>query len=76
MTKKIANDLRPIQSVAMPGGGGWAVGRENVTKIELYFENGQMAEVPWLAIYEEDVIAFRVNCAAVEYIGYDAWWRT
>lgn len=70
----IENDTRLIQSVIMPGEGGrwWAVGRENVTRIEAYFENGQMAEVLWLAICEGDAIAFRVNCAAVEYIGYDA----
>ena len=71
---KIEADPRPIQSVTMPGEGSlgwWAVGRENITKIELYFENGQMAEVPWLAIYEGNAIAFRINCAAVAYICYD-----
>lgn len=72
----IKNDVRPIQSVLTMGGaipaGWWAVGRMNVTKIEPYFENGQMAVVPWLAIYEGDVITVRINGAAVEHISYDA----
>lgn len=75
MTTKIVDDLRPIQSVVTLGGEAgewWAVGRGNTTRIEAYHENGQMALVPWLAIYEGDEIVFRVNGAAVEYIGYDA----
>jgi len=68
------DDIRPIRSVVGIGETGlyWAVGREGVTRIVPYGENGQGAEVPWLAIYEGDSITFRVNCAGVESISYDA----
>lgn len=69
----LVNDTRLIQFVTTAGDGGefMAVGKEGITKIAPYTENGQMAAVPWLAIYKGDDIIVRVNCAAVEYIFYD-----
>ena len=69
---RLRKESREIQSVEMMGnyGSSWRVGRDNVTKIAPYGEPGQGAEVPWLAVYKGDDVAFRINCAAVEYIGY------
>ncbi len=69
---KLENDSRPIQLVVTPGEGGsfWRVGHKGITKIETYFENGQMALIPWIAVYEGDSVKFRINCASVEYIAY------
>ena len=69
---RMKDDARPIQPLTIAGEGGawWAVGRDGITKIEVYLENGQMAQVPWLAVYRGDSIATRVNCAAVEWIDY------
>lgn len=49
----------------------WNVGERGITKIIPYREAGQMAHVPWLAIYRGDNIVLRVNCIAVEFIEYD-----
>lgn len=72
--QNIVEDTRPIQVAVTVGEGGkwWRVGRENVTKIEAYQEAGHGAYVPWLAIYEcNENITFRINCTAVEYVGYN-----
>lgn len=69
----IFDDTRPIQSVSTIGETGefWAVGSDGVTKIVPYREAGQGAYVTWLAVYKGDYIVYRVNCAAIEFIGYD-----
>lgn len=44
------------------------VGRNGITEIKQYFENGQMAAVPWFAIYKGENIFTRmdaVNCIVV-----------
>ncbi len=41
-----------------------------VTKIEPYHENGQMAPVTWLAVWEGDQIVARLNTAHIAEIGY------
>ena len=65
-------DKRSIKGIVMAGEGGdyWDVGRGGVTCIIAYGENGQMAEVTWLAVYEGDWLAHRVNAAHVESVWY------
>ena len=64
----IVNDSRPIVQVITARGVG--VIQYGVTKIVPYSEDGQIEGVPWLAIYRDEVIIMRVNCAAVESIYY------
>ena len=64
----IVIDPRPIVQVI--AAGGRIVGPHGVTKIVPYSEDGQMAGVPWLAVYRDEVIIMRVNCATVESIHY------
>lgn len=72
MQRSVLDDERPIKSVATQGEGYsyWCVGRGGVTHIVAYRENGQGAGVPWLAIYEGNWLAHRVNAAAVESVWY------
>jgi len=64
----IVNDPQPIIQVITAGGR--IVGPCGVTKIVPYSENEQMAEVLWLAVYRDEVIIMRMNCAAIESIYY------
>jgi hypothetical protein len=66
------DDERPIKTITTQGESYsiWTVGRTGVTRIVAYRENGQGASVPWLAIYEGDWLAHRVNAAAVESVWY------
>ena len=50
---ELSRDPRPITSVWFDSGHGWSVG-ERCTKIEAYDENGEMANVPWLAVHNPD----------------------
>lgn len=68
---KLENDARPIESITTSGDAYWCAGHNNVTAIKLYFEDGQMARVPWLAVFVQNQIAHRVNMALVESIGYE-----
>jgi len=66
------DDERPIRSVATQGEdySYWCVGQLGITRIVAYRENGQGASVPWLAVYEGDWLAHRVNAAAVASVWY------
>ena len=52
---ELSRDPRPITGVWFHDqeNSGWAVG-PRVTKIEAYDENGQMANVPWIAVFNPD----------------------
>jgi len=72
MPKTIFDDKRPIQSVCTAGEDysvwmvGRRTGRHEVEKIVPYKEG----ELTWLAVYSDDDIVARVNCAAIESITY------
>ena len=75
MTEKvrpIVEDSRPIVQVVARGEDGrcWNVGHAGVTKIVAYDELGQGNHVPWLGVYVDGLFTTRINCAAVESIGY------
>lgn len=38
----------------------------NCDKIVVYYENGQMAGVPWFAVYDNNCIIARVDAASME----------
>ena len=46
------------------------VGLANVTRIVAYTENGQMAEVPWFAVYSGPHLTKRINAAHVVEVLY------
>lgn len=50
--------------------GGARVGVENVTRIDAYYEPGQMAAVPWLRVWKGGALAARLNAAAMTMIEY------
>ena len=53
MIESILLDKRPITSIVSDQGRLlFRVGEGSITKIEAYGEPGQMAKVPWIAIYE------------------------
>lgn len=59
---ELSRDTRPIAAVWFERGeGGWRVDDNGCAKIEAYDENGSMANVPWVAIYNHDgVIVSRI----------------
>ena len=80
MRLKILNDKRPITSILLRSGVCWSTEKDDTTrewsdfaeKIEAYGEPGQLAEVPWFAIWRNSVVIARVNaedCEDVCYIG-------
>ncbi len=78
MTSILTRDERPIRGVYEFGGDdetGWTVGRAGVTKIEAYDENGEMAMVPWLAVYIDNHICVRIPArrVTVQYGPRDDW---
>jgi hypothetical protein len=73
MTKghtELSRDARPIWSVFWPvEGAGFTVGQGKCTRIEAYDENGELAHVPWVAVFFGDEIVARIpaNQVAVHY---------
>ena len=72
-TLEIQHDNREIYQVVLRSGNIedyeiYTTGKNGITKIVQYFENGQMAAVPWFAIYKGENIITRmdaVNCIVV-----------
>ena len=46
------------------------VGTDDVTRIEVIMENGQMAGVPWFAVFNGDRMISKWNGAHIEGVGY------
>lgn len=73
----IPEDKREIQAIWLDDQNGWSVGRASpsgftalCTRIVAYEELGQMACVPWFAVYDGDVLVVRVpahRCQVVRY---------
>lgn len=64
---KLSEDRRPIESIWYDDEehGNFWVGRLGVTRIEPYDEYGEMAPVPWLAVYKGDFLMARVPARKV-----------
>jgi len=65
------NGIKSVELRTNEPGTLWSfkVGRKGITKIIAYYESGQMAAVPWIAVYAGDIIKYRfdaVNCV-IEY---------
>mgnify|MGYP000205648070 CR=1 FL=1 len=58
--KSVVDEKRDIKAVHYERGGGHEVGEEGITSIEAYEENGQMAPVPWIAVYKHGEIYERI----------------
>jgi hypothetical protein len=73
MTLPMAGDDRPIKSVWWDDdyGSQIEVGRQGVTRIESYHEPGQMALVPWIAVYKGDYLEQRINPASLGGVVYE-----
>ena len=76
--EQVVNDQRPIEYAEriFPDVDGntfcWTTreGRwKNCDRIEAYWENGEMAPIPWLAVYRDGEIIARVGARGHE-IGY------
>jgi hypothetical protein len=70
---ELSKDPRPIQAIYWPmeGAGGYRVGdASGATRIEAYDENGQMAAVPWVAVFKGDDLICRVPADQVS-VHYD-----
>jgi hypothetical protein len=71
---KTLDDKRPIYWVGTPtnweGEAEFMVGQGGVTKILAYGENGEMAEVTWLAIYQGEGVWVRLPASQCTGIGY------
>ncbi len=76
MAKRIIDDERPIASAWSESGEfGATVGYPlndptTITKIEPYHENGEVAPVVWLLVWNGDVIVSRLNAAKMAEIVY------
>ena len=73
MTTQLTADSRPIKSVSIFVAGedmGFEVMESGVTKIEAYDEAGEMAMVPWIAIYEDEMIICRIPGREISKINY------
>lgn len=59
-----------VQAIYFPNDEVIRVGEVRVTKIKVVMENGQMAGVPWLAVYEGEKVTAKYNAALLEGVGY------
>lgn len=69
---RIHDDTRPIGGIITGGDCGkeWFVGKNNITSISTFQEEGQMTLVTWFEIQAAGVVVARVNAAHVEEIIY------
>lgn len=68
--QSVMDDPRTIRALSVEG-HWWHVGQDNVTRIAVYQEKGEMSYVPWFAIYSGDVITERVNGKMVVGVQYE-----
>ena len=70
MAIRMIDDTREIADI-FDGEAFWRVGGSSgITKIEVYEENGEMAAVPWFALWAGDAIKCRINAARITGISY------
>ena len=58
----VLEDRRPIKSLSCNlSRYTWHVGKNGVTKIEAYSENGHTAKIPWFAIWVDEKMTIRAD---------------
>lgn len=64
---ELSEDKRAIACITYDDedGSAWYVGQGGVTRIEPYDEYGEMAPVPWLAVYKAEFVLARVPARKV-----------
>ena len=67
---RLPYDPRTIAGIRMPSGFDIEVGQVGVSAICAYEEYGEMAMVPWFAVYSGDQIIARCNGKHVECVKY------
>ena len=55
-----------VKSLWWPNEGNLTVGQNSVEKITVVMENGQMAGVPWFAVWKDGKVASKYNGALLE----------
>ena len=55
-----------VQAIFWPAGGVVEVGKNGCTKITVIMEYGQMARVPWFAVWDDHKITYKYNGAHLE----------
>lgn len=55
---QIVDESQPI-TLFRTESGAWHLGYGGVTKIKAYYENGDGAVVPWIAVYKGDNVVVR-----------------
>jgi len=67
----LSKDTRTISHVILPAGDIYSVGgKAGITDIIAYDENGELAPVPWIAVYKGDFLFARMPARQVLEIGY------
>jgi len=67
----IYEDERSIRKIVYARcSNAWIRGMDGVTKIESYYENGEMAHVVWFKIWQGDHLMARVNGKHIETVFY------
>jgi hypothetical protein len=67
---RVMEDDRPIDCISLNPEGFFKVGVLGTEKIEAYGEAGEMAQVPWFAVWKDGVISQRVNGKYVDCVTY------
>jgi len=68
---ELPQDKRPITAITYDDGSWTKVGEAGVTTIQGYYESGQMAAIPWLAVYVGEEMVSRIPATAVIGVHYD-----
>lgn len=70
MMCKIEDHQIPIKGIIFESGEFYEVGHQGITAITPYFENGEMSQVTWLAVFKDgnaDInIISRIPCRMVQ----------
>lgn len=70
---ELSKDTRPIQVIVWPAFGNQRplrLGHDGVTRIEAYDENGELAAVPWVAVFKGDDLVLRTAARHV-FVSYE-----
>lgn len=67
---KVIEDKRKIRQLGFDYGEPITVGKNDVTEIKPYNENGEMAHVTWFAIVKNDEVVEKINGKYVFSVSY------
>jgi hypothetical protein len=65
----LSSDTRPIKSIIL-GRTFHKVGEDDVTRISVFDERGEMSMVPWFEVWKGDRLYCRSNAAHVHEVYY------